>query len=382
MNMHFREYMKFTGVSAFFAFSIFLFNPILSPYIKGLGFGDFQISILFSILPLSVIVFSPIVGKLSDVAGRRVVIVMGIALEILAVLLYVFGRSFVLIGIARVFDAIAVVTVILVSLAKVEDVIGSKKRGEYTGWAESLNYVGRLVAPVIGAVIADMFFIEAPFFISIVLLLALFFFLFKREKIPKMARKNYNPLTEIKEFLSFRKLKGMGILGIVMHASTPAISLFLPLFIIYELGLGISFVGYAFFFMGFMHLFQFWFGRISDKYGSWKIVLLGCLISAISLGMMSLSNSFVFLALVLFIYGIGGGMWNTSAWSLMSDIGEKNRKEGEIATSYVSIAKIGAFFSFILSGLVVTYFSIQTLFLINGLVILAGMALSYSFLKK
>ena len=85
MSMHFREYMKFTGISAFFAFSIFLFNPILSPYIKGLGFSDFQISILFSILPLSVIVFSPIVGKLSDVAGRRAIIVMGIALEILAV---------------------------------------------------------------------------------------------------------------------------------------------------------------------------------------------------------------------------------------------------------------------------------------------------------
>ena len=380
--MHFREYMKFTEISAFFIFSIYLFNPILSPYIKSLGFTDMQLSVLFSILPLSIVVFSPIVGKLSDISGRRIVIVSGIALEILAILLYIFGRSFALMSIARVFDAIAVVTVTMVSLAKVEDAIGYRKRGEYTGWTESLSYAGRLMAPVIGSMTAEIFFIEAPFFISVILLLALFFFLFKKEKMPKMAIKNYNPLTEIKEFFSFRKLKGMGILGITMHASTPAIGLFLPLFIVYELNLSINFVGYAFFFMGVMHLFQFWFGKISDKYGSWKIVLLGCLISAVGLSVMFLSNSFAFLALALFIYGIGGGMWNTSAWSLMSDVGEKNKKEGEITTSYVSIAKIGAFFSFILSGLVVTYFNIQTLFLINGLVILIGIVLSYNFLKK
>ena len=128
--MHFREYMKFTEISAFFIFSIYLFNPILSPYIKSLGFTDMQLSVLFSILPLSIVVFSPIVGKLSDISGRRIVIVSGIALEILAILLYIFSRSFALMSIARVFDAIAVVTVTMVSLAKVEDAIGYRKRGE------------------------------------------------------------------------------------------------------------------------------------------------------------------------------------------------------------------------------------------------------------
>ncbi len=380
--MQFKEYVRFTKVSAFFAFCTALLSPVLSPYLKGMGFSDFQLGLVFSFLPLSIIIFSPMIGKLSDMTNRRMVIEIGIALEILAVAIYAFGNSLLMIGLARVLDAVAATTVSMITLAKVQDSIGSKKRGEYTGWTESFNYVGGLTAPVIGALLADKLFIRAPFFFSIALLSILFFSLFKKGDFPKIDGKKLNPLKEIKRFLSCRQLRGMGILGIVMHASTPAVSLFLPLFIIYELGLGISFVGYALFFLGFMHIFQFWFGKISDKYGSWKIVLLGCLISALGAIMMSFSTSFFVLAIFLFIRGIGNAMWNVSAWTLMSDIGEKRRKEGGTITSYLSIATMGAFISFLVSGLVVTFYNIQTLFLLNGLLVLAGIVFSYRFLKN
>jgi len=69
--MHFNEYLRFTEISVFFIFSVYLFNPILSPYIKSLGFSDLQISLIFSLLPISIIIFSPIVGSLSDSIGRK-----------------------------------------------------------------------------------------------------------------------------------------------------------------------------------------------------------------------------------------------------------------------------------------------------------------------
>ncbi len=379
--MHFREYMKFTEVSAVFAFSTYLLSPILSPYIRGLGFSDFQLGLIFSFLPLSIVIFSPIIGKLSDVTDRRFVILTGITLEIVAIILYLFGRSIFLISLARILDAVAVVTVILISLAKVEDVIDSK-RGEYTGWTETMNYIGKLTAPLVGGLVADYFFIQAPFLISLTLLLVLFLFLFRKERLPKIAKGGFNPVKEIKEFLSHKKLRGMAILGMVMHATTPAMSIFLPLFIIEKLGMSISFVGYAFFSLGFMHLLQFWFGKLSDRYGSWRIILLGCLVSAIGMTFLSLSNTFLLLIIFLLIRGMGNGLWNVSAWTLMSDIGEKHEMEGEVVTSYISLAKIGSFVSFILSGLVVTYFSIQALFLINGVVVLFGTVLAYKFLKE
>ena len=203
----------------------------------------------------------------------------------------------------------------------------------------------------------------------------------KESKGHKKTRISLNPIRDVKEFLSFKKLKGMGILGIVMHATNPAMQVFLPLLIVEKLGLNISYVGYAYFFLGLTHLIQFKFGELSDRYKPWKVLLIGCAISATGLAFLPLSHNFVLLASVLFLMGIGNSMWNVSAWNLMSDVGEKVKEEGEIVTSYISIAKIGAFVSFVLSGLVVTYFGMNSLFLMNSLFIFMGILTSYFFFK-
>ena len=382
--MQLSEYKKFTEISIIFAFSTYLITPILSPYIKSLGLSNFQLSLIFSLFPLSIIVFSPIFGGLSDVVGRKKIIKFGIIIEIIALLLYVHDQSWVFIAVARVLDAFAATTVSLVTLSKVEDSLDNKGRGKYTGNYLSLIYAGRLFAPLIGAVVADMFFIKAPFFISIIILVGLFISLFREKdhKKYKVSIGLFNPLTEIKEFLSYKKLRGMGILGMVMHAPGPAINVFLPLLIVEKMGLSISFVGYAFFFLSISHILQFEFGKIADKFSAWKMVLFGCLIY--SLGFIFLSfpnNNFIILILILFFMGTGTAMWNVSAWDFMSKVGEGVKKEGMVTTTYLSIAKIGAFFSFVFSGLIVTFFNTNILFLINGLIILVGISSSYFFLK-
>lgn len=381
--MHFNEYLKFTEISVFFIFSVSLFGSILSPYVKGLGFSDIQISLMFSVLPLSIILFSPVVGTLSDAIGRKKIILVGVGVEILAVFLYIYDQSWIFITSARVLDAFSATIVTLITLAKIEDSLDKKERGSYTGWSLSVRYLGNLIGPVVGAVTADVFFIKAPFIISAVLLFALFSFLLQvKEREKTTFRKKYlNPLTEIKEFLSHRKLKGMAITGMVMHASNPAIGVFLPLFIIQNLNLSISYVGYAYFLLTVTHLLQFKFGKLSDRYGAWRLVLIGCGISALGTGLITLSNGFLLLALILLFKGIENSMWNVSAWDLMSDVGEKFKEEGEILTSYMSLAKMGSFISFLLSGFVVTFLGIRALFLLNSAVIFVGMLLSYFFFR-
>ncbi|MCD6478226.1 MAG: MFS transporter [Candidatus Aenigmarchaeota archaeon] len=380
--MHFSEYVRFTEVSVVFLFAAYLFNPILSPYVKSLGFSDMQVSWIFSLLPISIIIFSPIMGALSDSIGRKKVITIGIAFEMIAILLYAFGSSWIEIGLAKVLDAIGVVVVSLITLAKIEDSLDGKERGKYTGWSLSVRYLGSLIGPVVGAVMASTIFMRAPFFASFVILSVLLMFVVQKEsKGHKKTRISLNPIRDVKEFLSFKKLKGMGILGIVMHATNPAMQVFLPLLIVEKLGLNISYVGYAYFFLGLTHLIQFKFGELSDRYKPWKVLLIGCAISATGLAFLPLSHNFVLLASVLFLMGIGNSMWNVSAWNLMSDVGEKVKEEGEIVTSYISIAKIGAFVSFVLSGLVVTYFGMNSLFLMNSLFIFMGILTSYFFFK-
>ena len=377
------DYRKFTEISMIFSFSVYLFNPILSPYIKSLGFTNLQTSLIFSILPISIIIFSPIMGKLSYLVGRRKIIMIGIIIEILAIFLYIFDTSWIFISLARILDAFGATTVSLITFAKIEDSLDNKKRGEYSGWSLSIGYVGKLAGPILGGLLADYFFIKAPFYISSVILLGLIFFLFQKDKKRKykIDRKMLNPLNEIKNFLSFRKLRGMAILGMAMHAVNPAISVFLPLLIIEDLGMSISFIGYAFFFMGIAHLIQFEFGKLSDKHKPWKIVVLGCILSALGLGFVSISKNFIILITFLFIMGIGNSMWNVSAWDLMSNVGEKSKDEGEILTSYISMAKIGSFASFILSGLIVSMFGLRVIFILNSIVVLIAVIFAINFFR-
>ena len=65
-------------------------------------------------------------------------------------------------------------------------------------------------------------------------------------------------------------------------------------------------------------------------------------------------------------------MWNVSAWSLMSTIGEKVKKEGQFVTCYMSLSKTGAFLMSLIAGLLIVKFSIQFLFLLAGITIIIG----------
>lgn len=381
--MHLQEYIRVTEINVIFIFAVYMLSPVLAPYLKSMGFDNVQLSLIFSIAPFVLIFSSSIIGRISDSVGRRTVLMAGICGEIIAILLYAFGTGWVMIVLARILDLIATITVSMAVLAKIEDVLKDGIRGKYTGISLSLNYVGRLVGPVIGGLLADHLFVRAPFFTAIIILLCLFFLLPKKEAGKKrISKREFDWFGGIRKFLSHRELRGMAILGMVMHATYPAFLIFLPLLVVESMGLSYSYVGYAYFALALTHILQFVFGAWSDR-KAYRIVLAGTMISGIFMALVSqVTVSYYLLLLILFLKGIGNSMWNISAWTLMSKIGERERIEGEVIGSYISIAKIGSFVSFLVSGIVVQFYGIETLFLANGLLIVLGTLLAYPLLRK
>jgi MFS family permease len=378
--MHYREYIRFTEIGVLFNFIAFLIVPVLSPYIKSLGFDIFQIGLIFSLYPLSVIIFSPILGRFSDTLGRKITILFGIVMVILAMFFYILaGESWFFLALARVFNGLGYITVILVVLAKIEDSLDGKTRGKYLGWSMSLEYVSKIIAPVVGGLIADYFFVSAPFFLSITLLIVLsFYFIIKERprKMGKVSSGDFNIIREIREFLSNRTLRGLALQGVVMHASLPATVIFLPLLMIDKFGVDFTLIGFAYFVFGFFHLFQFYFGKLSDSAGRRVTVLPGTMIFGVFMILAAFADSYFGILLALLFMGMGGALWNISTWSMMSDIGESIKKEGQVVMTYASISKIGTFVSYILGGLIALVFGIESLFIINGIVIIIGTVLA------
>ena len=254
-------------------------------------------------------------------------------------------------------------------------------RDRYTGMSLSVEYLGKLAGPVMGGLLADWFFIKAPFFVSMAILLFLILLIPREKKHRHVRKRDLNPFSEMRRFLHHRELRGMAILGIVMHATFPAFTIFLPLLIVEKMGLGYSYVGYAYFALGATHILQFLFGKWSDR-KPYRVVLAGTIISGVFMILMSSVNIYSLLLVLLFLKGTGNSLWNISAWTLMSRIGEREEIEGSVIGSYISIAKIGSFVSFLLSGFVVQVYGIGFLFLVNGLLVILESLAAYPMLRE
>lgn len=376
------EYKEATSMRITFGFVTFLITPILGPYIKNMGFSYVEMGLLFSLTPLFLVFYTPVVGGLSDALGRRLILSAGFLSEIIAILFYAMGDgSTLLIGAARIFSAIAVATVSMMTLCLIEDNVGKNSRGKFTGISFSLSYIGKLVGAIAGGFLADHLFVKAPFVVAgAVLFLLLAFSIIKGHEHGSMKFSDISWKKPLKEFFLHRRLKGMAILGMVMHATNPAIKLFLPIYIVNKLGLNYTSVGYAIFALGIMDSLQFLFGKITDN-KDYVVVLAGTLVTGIMFMALSGASVYLVLLMVLFIAGIGRSAWNVSAWTLMSNIGEGVKKEGKIAGGYTSIAKAGSFIGFVLSGFIVEAFGIPSLFFLNGAVVVAGSIAAYFFLK-
>ena len=376
--MHFNEYWRATGISVIFYFAIYLYYPIISQYVKSIGLDDFQVGLVFSVMPFVVFFASAIIGRISDEIGRTRIIIFGLIVEIFSMVLYLIGGRWYMFAFAQVLNAIAYASVAIVSLVKVEDSVSDGERGRFGGQSLSMLHIGIIAGPIIGGFLADTFFIKAPFLLNAIILLSLAFMLVFRSKVnnKRIKQSNFNIFTELKEFWAIKPLRGMAILGIVNHASKPAMTIFLPLYLIEKLGFSFTLVGVAAFFLGVTHLFQFYFGKVADDKGYINMIMLGCFLYALFMFFIPSTTVFWLLLVILFLQGVGSSIWNVSAWSFLSHIGEKMHSEGMVAGSYMSIAKIGTFVSFLFSGLVVQVFGFKVLFMFNAFLIAIGMLIA------
>lgn len=381
---HISDYGKATGITASWYFAVFLFANFLGPYFKTLGLDNFQIGLILGSAPLVVFFTSPIIGALSDDVGRKRMIIFGIFLQLIAIALYIYDRHWTFLLIARMIEALSFAGVALVGIAKIEDNLEDSVRGKYAGISLSIMNIGRLIAPVIGGVMADRLFVKAPFLLSFGLLALLLLALLSKKdfKFKKIPKGDFNFWKTLKEFMKHRPLKGMGFLGMSMHTVMPLLHGFLSIYIIEQFDLSYRFVGYAFFVFGLPHVFQFLFGSLSDRMGRAKSVVLGTLLFGSGLLLMYFANSYDLFLVLFFVMGIGAAIWNVSAWSQMSDIGEKLKVEGRVVGAYISIAKVGSFVSWIISGVVAKFVSIGVLLPAVAVIILVTSILTYPLLKS
>jgi MFS family permease len=373
----------FTSFRLMYQFSIGVVVPFWSIILLQAGWETVEITYFFAISAFVVFLFGGIVGKLADVVGKKKMILVGLLIQaFFFIFYYFFVQNSTVILIARVFEIFAFMLIGMVGLSALEEYLEDNERGFWTGIFLGIGAIGMIIGPVIAGYIAEVNLPKVLLIVSAVITLLCILFL---HKIPvknnklehKFSYSDLNPLSEVKRFLHFKKLRGMALLGILMNSKAQIYAIFFPIFVIETLGLPVYYVGYLYSIPVFFHLFQALFGKYFDKVSTEAGVLIGVSLSSLAMFMFPYINSLWTLCIMLCVYGIGSSIWNVTAWSLMGTIAKKYEMQAEVTGTYMSIAKLGVFITTLFSAGLITMFGIERTLQLGAISVFVGVIICY-----
>jgi MFS family permease len=148
--------------------SIAILLPTLPAYLDAIGINQQQIGLIIGAFAIGLLATRPIVGKLADTRGRKLVLLIGTAVAAIAPLGYLTVNSIPLLMVIRAFHGISIAAFATAYSALVVDLAPPKRRGEIIGLMSLTNPLGVAIGPAIGGYlqVGDMY--TAIFWISVI----------------------------------------------------------------------------------------------------------------------------------------------------------------------------------------------------------------------
>lgn len=312
-----------------------LILPLL-PYIaESFGASDFQVGLLVSIYAATQLIGAPTLGRLSDRYGRRPLLLISIAGNMLSFVLLAASQNLTLVFIAR---ALAGLTGgnISVAQAYISDVTDEKNRGKAFGLIGAAFGLGFILGPTIGGLLGQFGFAVpalAAAGVSLVNVLLIAYWLPESLPAEKRAELNGQPRSafNVQTMLTALRRPYVGNLLHTRFIFGLAFSIFQSIFTLYALrafqlqaeqtGLILGYVGLlAVLTQGFLV------GRLTSRFSDNQIIFAATIFMAIGLLGWGLSTSVIMLLIDLAPIAIAGGLLNTVINSALS----KSVAPGEI----------------------------------------------------
>ena len=338
------------GVGLFAIFSSTMSkSPVLPLFAKDLGLTESTVGLIAAASTVVGIVVSLPAGVLSDMLGRRTIILFATFIFASAPFMYLPVVSAWQLVIVRVYHGFATAIFGPVALALVADVF-VVQRGEKMGWYASATLIGRSVAPLVGGFLLTLFAASAMWHyrsvylvcgIGGMLALLIAFRLpiqvervaspFNQRVRPAKAAPAGEQTLSTKERFS-QMLSGLSALvrhrGILFTSVAEAVQffgygayeIFLPL---YAQSIGMSplligvLLGAKVLTLTFSKPLM---GRISDQYGRRGQITLGLIAGAIGLGLIPFFRSFWMLLLFSLLLGLSMATVTASTAALVADL--------------------------------------------------------------
>ena len=382
--------ISFIGFFALFS-STMSKSPILPLFALSLITPEVENQIFGYVIAASTvpgIIVSMIAGRLSDMYGRKKLIIVSTVIFASAPFLYYFATNIWILIIIRFYHGFSTAIFVPVAMAAIAESYPDNK-GKYISSFSSITFVGRFLAPITGGTIL---FITNNYFYgvyigcaisgTIALTLTMFFF---RDRTPQT---EFNQATErpsltIKEFV--RGIKEVLTHKIILSTSIVQASQYFAFGIIeayvvsYALLLHFDawLIGLIPAILTLMlFLFKPLMGYFSDKVGRRLIILVGLLLGGGVSWMLPITTNYIWVILILCGFGIGMAMVLSSTAAYVADLSKKEDYGIAIGT-LSTIMDIGQTIGPILGGYVLFAFSYGGLFLMVSIVLFISALIFY-----
>jgi DHA1 family multidrug resistance protein-like MFS transporter len=358
-------------------------NPALPLFIRSMGVDVSTLGFIAAASTVVGIVVSLPAGILSDLIGRRRVILMAAIVFATAPFLYLIINAPWQLVLVRVYHGLATAILGPVAMAVVADTY-EKGRGERMAWYSSATMVGRFIAPFVGGILifGDNFtwVYVADGVAGVLALLAAIrlplatntsgsaWQTFQRQ------RGNYG-----KEIVFvFRHPGILATSGIeaVQYFTYGCLETFVPVYLNEKLG-------YSAWEIGLLFTVQILaatltkpiMGRLSDRYGRVPLISAGLLLGGVTTATLILSSNYLVIAVLIALFGLGLATVTASTSALVADL-SRAQGRGTAMGILSSIMDIGQSTGPIVAGALITASSYQTTFGIVGIA-LAVISLVY-----
>jgi DHA1 family tetracycline resistance protein-like MFS transporter len=343
-------------VTEVLGFSLIL--PFL-PYLAGdFGASTFTIGLISTTFSFFQFFSAPIMGALSDVYGRKPMLILSQLSTLISFVILGFANSLGLIFISRIVDGL-LGSNFTIAKAYLSDITAKKDRSKSFGMTGVAFALGFLIGPAVGGFLSTQFNYQLPSFIAagVSLLTILLTAFILPETVDNEKEKEFKlKIIDLKKFKKYfdqpivaRKLKQF-LLYILSH--TILISSF-ALFVQQKFDLIPQQIGYFFTYIGLINIIfrGIVLGKLVDNFSEKRLQKIALLSIVIGMLGAALSPNAIVFGLVMTFFAFGGGLFRPLITGAISR-SVSNQEQGAVMGITDSLGSVAQIFGPLIGGIV------------------------------
>lgn len=330
-----RNFWALTFAMFLFMTSFNLILPELNEYITGLG-GSHLKGLIISLFTISAAVSRPFSGKMADKLGRKSTMYLGTAICIFVTFLYPLCSTVFFLLILRFFHGFSTGFLPTGATALITDILPENKRGQGMGVFGTGISLGIGVGQFLGSPIRNLIDLNGLFITAGILAIFSVFIIFSVKETLIHKEPFRLSLFKLKrnEIFEFKILP----VAIVMFLSAACSGLIFVLSPDMSGYLNISNKGWFFIFYVISTIIvRLLSGKISDKIGRIKTLLIGMVFLMTSMVLIAFANSVEAYTLASIIFGLATGINSPTLFAWMADLAPVNRRGIASGSLFISL---------------------------------------------